>query len=63
MYAKCSYTKLIPHFDKLLYTKCIQNVFIQNVPQNRVTWTLGVTWTKLKKLHLSLKFINSSNIW
>ena len=21
-----------------------------------------VTWTKLKKLHLSLKFINSSNI-
>ena len=25
--------------------------------------TLGVTWTKLKKLHSSLKFINSSNIW
>ena len=27
-----------------------------------MTWTLGVTWTKFKKLHLSLEFISSSNI-
>ena len=24
---------------------------------------VGLTWTKLKKLHLSLKLINSPNIW
>ena len=28
-----------------------------------MTWTLGVTWTKVKKLYLSLKFINASNTW
>ena len=26
MYTKCLYTKCIPHFDKLLYTFCIQNL-------------------------------------
>ena len=25
MYTKCIYTKCIPHFDKLLYTFCMQN--------------------------------------
>ena len=31
MHTKCLYKKCIPHFDKLLYTKCIQNVCMQNV--------------------------------
>ena len=26
MYTKCLYTKCIPHFDKLLYTFCMQNL-------------------------------------
>ena len=26
MYTKCLYTKCIPHFDRLLYTFCMQNL-------------------------------------
>ena len=31
--------------------------------ENRMGWLCEVTWIKLKKVNLSLKFINSSNIW
>ena len=30
LYTKCFYAKCIPHLDKLLYIKCIQNDCIQN---------------------------------
>ena len=54
IYTKCLYTKCTPHFDKLLYSFCIQNLYKQGFIQ-----AILMSVRQHKTLNLLIQFSNS----